>query len=193
MDIAAVVAIVAAGISLVALVAAFYQAKSAKDQVTEAREQTELQRQMHRDATEPYVWADIRPDEGHGQLLKVVVQNGGPTVAEDIRVSFDPPLRDASERDGGVFSALDGGISALAPGRWMTWSIGDPNKVITDDAPTSYSVTVDAVGSFGAIKTLRYTIDLSQWAETSGVPLGTLHEVRNAITDVTKAIKGGGV
>ncbi len=118
MDASAIVAIVAADISLAALVAAAQQARSAKDQATSAREQvaeaqsqTALQRQMHRDAAQPYVWVDVRPDDGHGQLIKVVLQNGGPTVATDIRVTFTPPL----------WTAAAGPVST-SPG----WTMGSP-------------------------------------------------------------------
>lgn len=196
LDGSAVVAIVAAAISLAAFLASVHQAKSARqqaqsagDQVTEAREQTALQRQMHRDAAQPYVWLDIRPDDGHGQLIKVVLENGGPTVATNIRVTIDPPLPDMSSRTGAHFSGLDAGVSALAPGRSMRWSLGTGAQLFSDPANVrAHQVTIDARGPFGPAETVRYTIDLGQWSETSGVPPGTLHEVRNAIVDLRKTI-----
>ncbi len=73
LDASAVVALVAAAISLAALVASAHQARSARlqarsatDQVNEARAQTELQRQIQRDAAQPYIWVDVRPDDGRG-------------------------------------------------------------------------------------------------------------------------------
>ncbi|MGY1751561.1 hypothetical protein [Blastococcus sp. SYSU D01042] len=189
MDASAIVAVVAAGISLAALGASIYQARSARDQVAESRAQTELQRQMHRDAAQPYVWADVVPDEGQGQLLKVIVENSGSTVARDVRVRFDPPLTDQLRRDREHFTGLDGGISALTPGRRMTWPLGVAHKLMADEIGGAHTVVVDAVGPFGPVEQLRYTIDLSQWREGSAVPPGTLHEVRNAITDVAKALK----
>jgi hypothetical protein len=189
MDASAIVAVMAAGISLAALVAAIYQARSARAQVSESRAQTDLQRQMHRDAAQPYVWADVRPDEGHGQLLKVIVENSGPTVARDVRVTFDPPLMDLHRRDRDYFTGLEDGISALTPGRRMSWNLGVTFELMTEELAIAHEVTVDAVGPFGPVEQLRYTIDLSQWRENSAVPPGSLHEVRNAIADIAKTLK----
>ncbi|TFV66083.1 UNVERIFIED_ORG: hypothetical protein E4P37_07890 [Bacillus sp. AZ43] len=189
MDASAIVAVVAAGISLAALAAAIYQAKSARDQVTEARAQTDLQRQMHRDAAQPYVWADVRPDDGHGQLLRVIVENGGPTVARDVRISFNPPLPEVHRRDRTQFMGLENGISALTPGRRIMWTLGVSFELMSPGLAGAHEVTVDAVGPFGPLEQLRYTIDLSQWRESAAQPPGTLHEVRNAIVDVAKALK----
>lgn len=162
LDASAVVAIVAAAISLAAFLASVHQARSARlqaqgasDQVTEAREQTALQRQMHRDAAQPYVWLDIRPDDGHGQLIKVVLENGGPTVATNIRVAIDPPLPDTS-RPGSHFSALDAGVSALAPGRSMRWNLGTGPQLFSDPANVrAHRVSIDANGPFGPAETVR--------------------------------------
>lgn len=189
MDAAAIVAVVAAGISLAALAAAVYQAKSAGDQVEEARAQTALQRQMHRDAAQPFVWVDVRPDEGHGQMLKVIVENSGPTVARDVRVTFHPPLTDLHRRDRDHFTGLESGISALTPGRRMSWALGVSFEMLTEELARAHQVTVDAVGPFGPVEQLRYTLDLRQWREGSAVPPGSLHEVRNAIADIGKSLK----
>lgn len=145
----------AAGISLAALGASIYQARSARDQVAESRAQTDLQRQIHRDAAQPYVWADVRPDEGHGQLLKVVVENSGPTVARNVRVSFDPPLVDLHRRDRVLFTGLESGISALTPGRRMSWTLGVSFEMMTEELAGAHEVTVDAVGPFGPVEQLR--------------------------------------
>jgi hypothetical protein len=190
MDASAIVAVVAAGISLAALGASIFQARSARAQVDESRAQTALQRQMHQDATQPYVWADVRPDDGHGQLVKVVVHNAGPTVATSIRIAFDPPLPDGiPHRPGSTFTALDSGISALAPGRSMSWNLGVGHELLASEVARAYQVTVDAMGPFGPVPQLRYTIDLREWSKTAGQPPGTLHEVRNAIADVAKELK----
>ncbi|MGY1855473.1 hypothetical protein [Modestobacter sp. SYSU DS0290] len=189
MDASAVVAVVAAGISLAALAAAIYQARSARDQVAESRAQTDLQRRMHRDAAQPYVWADVRPDLGHGQLIQVIVENSGPTVARDVRVSFDPPLVDVHRKNRVFFTGLDSGISALTPGRRMTWNLGVSFEVMSEGIVGAHQVTVDAVGPFGPVEQLRYTLDLRQWREGSAAPPGSLHEIRNAIVDIGKSLK----
>ena len=82
-------------------------------------------------------------------------------------------------------------MSALAPGRWMMWNLGVGHQVLHRDVVQAYEVTVDAVGPYGPIDQLRYTIDLSQWTLTAAQPPGSLHEVRNAVVDIAKAIKDG--
>lgn len=82
-----------------AAVATARQARSAREQteiqreqVEAAREQTRLQRELSHEASQPYVWADIQPDMKQGTVLDLVIGNSGPTVATDIKVTFEPPL-----------------------------------------------------------------------------------------------------
>ncbi len=114
MNAEAIVAIVAVVVSLVSVYFAFGQAKSAKqsaassrdqaaaardavaaarEQVAAAHRQVELQEQMWRDQSQPYVVADVRPDPGQGHLLQVVLENRGSTIARHVNVIFDPPLQ----------------------------------------------------------------------------------------------------
>jgi hypothetical protein len=69
------------------------QSDSAKRQADAAIRQTELQEQIHRDSSQPHLSADFTLDAAQGSLLRLVVRNEGPTVAEDVRIVFDPPIR----------------------------------------------------------------------------------------------------
>lgn len=122
--------------------------------------------------------------------MKVVLENGGPTVATDLRVTFTPPLPDGTtSHPGDVFTALDAGVSSLAPGRSMHWTIGVGHRLLQGATARTYEVTVDAIGPFGPTEQLRYTINLSEWKQTLAVPPGTLHEVRRAIVDLNTTLK----
>jgi hypothetical protein len=79
-DAAAVVAIVAAVIAAAAALATFQQA-------TSARQQTELQRQMRVDSTQSYVFVDFRMDKAQAALVSVHLENRGPTVATNVRLT----------------------------------------------------------------------------------------------------------
>ena len=102
MSVEVVVAVIAVGVSVVNVLFAFRQARSAKqsamsarvqaaaardavaaarEQVAAARRQNELQEQMWRDQAQPHVVADVRPDPGHGPLLQVVPEDRGSTIA----------------------------------------------------------------------------------------------------------------
>jgi hypothetical protein len=103
---------------------------------------------------------------------------------------FTPQLPDGiPHRPGEVFTALDTGISTLAPGRGMSWNLGVSHELLAAEVARDYEVTVDAHGPYGPIPKLRYRIDLRQWSKTAGQPPGSLHEVRNAIAEVAKALK----
>jgi len=84
---------------------------------------------------------------------------------------------------------LDGEISALAPGRGMSWNLGVGHELLASEVARAYLVTVDATGPLGPVPQLRYTIDLRDWAKTAGQPPGSPHEVRNAIVDVARTLK----
>ncbi|NHB83640.1 hypothetical protein G7085_00115 [Tessaracoccus sp. HDW20] len=71
--------------------AARAQTEIQREQVNAAREQTILQRELAEAASQPYAWADIQPDTQQGSMLQVVVGNSGPTMARNVRVTFDPP------------------------------------------------------------------------------------------------------
>lgn len=69
--------------------------ESAERAAGASERQTVIQEALSRRSAEPYVWADLRPDDRKGGLLVLVVGNSGPTVATDVVVWFQPPLHDA--------------------------------------------------------------------------------------------------
>ena len=153
---AAAVAGAAAGIALhfsrQSAVAATRSARAAEQQTEIARraeraaaraaraaeEQSEIQRQIRIDAAQPYVWADLQPDDAQGSLIRLVVGNSGPTIATNVRIEVDPPLQaveDMEERAEAALRALGAGLQSLAPGRVHAWSLGMAWDLIRDDGP----------------------------------------------------------
>jgi hypothetical protein len=103
-------------------VAAFYagsQAISTANQARSAEQQLELANQVRRDQAQPYVFVDIRP-ETNGFLMMLIVENTGPTIAHDVRVTFQPPLRSVSFPEVSQLRFIQEGINALPPGRRVT-------------------------------------------------------------------------
>lgn len=167
-----------------------YTARSANA----ARRQTAIQRQVREDAAQPYVWADVRPSEEHAQLFLLVVGNSGPTVATDVRVSIDKPLVSLPPEKGGqVATALSRGISALAPGRTMTWNLGVTHEVLSaaKDDDLAYTFRIEATGPFGALQPIEYTVDLETIRFGFGGPPGTLNGIAVAIKKLTAEISKG--
>lgn len=168
---------------VIAFVALFFTGLAAKA----AWDQTAIQRQLRREAAEPYVWADVRADPHTGTLLNLVIGNSGPTVATNVRVKVTPPLAavggraDKIER---VQARLSAGFESLAPGKVLPWSLGPAPDLINEDGDHAHTFTIDADGPFGPIPTLTYVVDMDDWREHVDRPDGSLHLVRDAIREV---------
>ena len=176
--------------------AARVQAKAAEDQtaiqreqVAAAREQTRLQRELAREALQPYVWADLQPDMQQGTVLHVVVGNSGPTMAQNVRVTFNPPLPATGQHGtkiAKVQEILASGLRSLAPGREIRWTLGAGYELLAKEDPQVCTVRVEAEGPNGPLPPLEAAIDPSQWRQARDAPDGSLHHVRGAIKDLTK-------
>ncbi|MES9558797.1 MULTISPECIES: hypothetical protein [unclassified Streptomyces] len=75
-------------VAVVAAVIAVWQAAIAR---RSAAQQLALAERIHREQNEPYVIVDIQPERNDGSLL-LVIENAGPTVARNVRISCNPPL-----------------------------------------------------------------------------------------------------
>lgn len=173
--------------------AAHDQTNIQREQVAAAREQTELQRDLAREALQPYVWADIQPDMQQGTVLQVVVGNTGPTVARNVRVTFDPPLpagQQQSDKVENVQRVLTDGIRSLAPNRVIRWSLGAGYEVLSSEVPQVRAVRVEGDGPHGPLPVLEMQIDISEWRQARDAPDGSLHHVRGAINDLAKTVGG---
>jgi hypothetical protein len=168
-------------------------ARATEAQAGAVTEQTELQRQMHRDAAQPYVWVDIRPDSKQPDLLILVVGNSGHTVAKNVRATFDPSLtslktgaqRRAAES---ASRALREGIPSLSPGRQIVWVLGSGHEVLGTETVLRFTITVDADGPSDRLPQLRYEVDIHAYRESHDAPDGSLHLVRKAIEQVATVI-----
>jgi hypothetical protein len=186
----AITAIVAAGIALVALYFSWRTTQSARESARAAKEQSEIQRQLRIDAAQPYVWADIRPDEMTGTLINLVVGNSGPTIATNVRVLITPSLPTIEQTREKALAAqriLENGLSSLPPGRQYKWLLGQGFNLINGTAQ-EYSITIDFDGPFGSVPSLTYKIDLAELRHSLDRPIGSIHLLTNAVKDLTKAL-----
>lgn len=171
--------------------AARAQTEIQREQVNAAREQTRLQRELAEAASQPYVWADIQPDKQQGSMLQVVVGNSGPTMARNVRVTFDPPLPAGPQHVAPIRKVeltLAAGLKSLAPHRVIRWSLGVGHELLASEAPQLCTVLVEGDGPHGPLPVLATEIDISQWREARDAPDGSLHHVRGAIKDLVKAV-----
>lgn len=161
----------------------------ARGAVLESQHQTRLQREVAEQSAQPYVWADVRGSDHTGFLIELVVGNSGPTVATDVQISFDPPLpvsRQNGERDASTDTALtrlEEGLSSLAPGRVLRWTLGTGPDILSSVQSQQYRVSVNGSGPFGPLPALSYVLNLSDWRESADRPDGSLHLLTKAVKD----------
>lgn len=137
------------------------------------------------------MWVDIRPDEAVGTLVNLIVGNSGPTVATNIRVSIDPPLRpieQMKERIDDATNRLASGLPSLAPGRTLSWIMGQGFNLISDEERQLHRLTITADGPFGPMEPNSYVIDLADLRGVTNRPTGSLHEVTKAIDKMSAAL-----
>lgn len=166
------------------------QAESAKRQAEAAVRQTELQERVHHDSKQPYIWADFRPDLTQGSLIRLVVRNEGPTVAEDVRVVFDPPLQGVGiTRDlTSVHHQLANGLRSLPPGREMIWNFAMGHKLFEagSEVPRQYRVTITGRGPYGEMQPAEYELDLDDMSAMAAPAYGSLKGITDAINKLER-------
>ncbi|MEW6874444.1 hypothetical protein [Trueperella pyogenes] len=193
MDPNTIASIVAATAAWAAAIAALVALKPAQRAAKAAEAQTELQRDLMHQAAQPYVWADIQPDNQQGTMLHLVLGNAGPTVARNVRVVIDPPIpADPNHAESSVVAQrrLREGVLSLAPGRTIRWSLGKGFDLLKDaDDKTVYRIRVTAEGPYGEVEPVETEVRLSDWREARDAPDGSLHHIRKEIENLTKVVK----
>ncbi|MEU6626105.1 hypothetical protein ABZ926_35825 [Streptomyces litmocidini] len=151
---------------IVAVVAAFIALWQASIARKTANSQLALQERIHREQNEPYVIVDIQPDPRHGALT-LVIENTGPTVARDVRISCDPPLESGWEAGPGepdltqaMQDVLGRSIPILPPRRRLTFLFDNNKRFHNPHLPRVYTFMVNANGPAGKVETAQYTVDL---------------------------------
>lgn len=189
MDASAIVAAIAAAITLAALY-------FTRRQVKTAEEQTAIQRGgMYKDAAQPYVWADIRPHAQHASFMMLILKNEGPTVATDVSLKINPglPSEWARNEDHEKFASMRC-FDSLPPGRMMQWNLGLPQDLLpSPDTPGNgdgrFKISISFRGPNGTKTTLSYSINLSEYRwvakTTPGTPPMT---IAKSVDDATKTL-----
>lgn len=168
------------------------QVAAADQQFRAALDQQREQQHQWEQLQQPNVWADLRPDDGQGGLLMLYVANSGPTLARNVRVTFDPPLIPEPRRSDTLVKAqevLARGISSLAPGYRYAWSLGGAGVTIPLGPPDGYLVKLDAIGPFGPVPTIEYELNPLDFYQNLTTPPGTLHSVAVAIREATAQLQ----
>ncbi len=188
------VSIAAAAIALVAMIysvksthAAQKAARSGERSADAAERQTEIQLQLRKDTAQPYVWVDVRPDDVSDVLLNLVIGNSGPTIAQNVRATIDPPLEAIDllkDRAETAQDLLARGINSLPPGRTLVWPLGQGFNILDGNGPKRQTVTVTADGPFGPVPPLTYVLDLMDYKGHMHRPAGSVYLLTRAVENI---------
>ena len=177
-----------AAVSILSLLVAGFSLIYARRSANASREQTKQQKQAANDAAQPMLWVDIRGDDRQDQALVLLLGNSGPSIARNVKVTFDP-APPATLDIKPILELLNQGIASLPPGRTMQWALGAPHNAVDWDAHKAYRVRINAEGPFGAIEPLEYVISVDDLDGSRAAPPGNLHAVAAELHEMTKATK----
>jgi hypothetical protein len=177
-----------AAVSILSLLVAGFSLIYVRRSAKASREQTKQQKQAAKDAAQPMVWVDIRGDDGQGQALVLLLGNSGPSIACNVKVTFDPAPPSTLDIKP-ILEILKQGIASVPPGRTMQWVLGAPHNAVDSDADNAYRVRIEAEGPFGLIEPLEYVISVDDLGGSRAAPPGNLHAVAAELREMTKATK----
>lgn len=153
---------IAIGAVLVATVAAIISAWQAHIARSSAAGQLALAERVHRESNEPYVIVDVQPREPWSFLFVIVIENVGPTVARNVRITATPELESSLGADVSteLREALARTIPIIPPGRRLVY-LFDTNGRWEAGLPMVFEFAVEATGPYGPMETTRYLVDLN--------------------------------
>ena len=166
--------------AIIALAAAGFAAA----QVLEARRARE-------DRTRPFVVVDIVPSKTSPLLLLLVVENIGQTLARDVKLKFDPPLRTTFEQRAIEDSSLvTEGILSMPPGRRIEGLFDQGPARSESDLPMRYDVTVELRDARGREQeALQYVLDLGPIFGLTFTQELSIHHAAKALQNIDKRTK----
>jgi hypothetical protein len=159
LDVGDWIALIAVVVAMVAALISAWQAHIAR---TSAAGQLALAERVYRESNEPYVIVDVQPREPWSFIFVIVIENVGPTVARNVRITVSPELEssEGNEISFELREALARTIPMMPPGRRLEFMF-DTNKRWQSELPMIFEFSVDATGPFGPVETSQYTVDLN--------------------------------
>jgi hypothetical protein len=141
----------------------------------------------------PYVVVSLQLDASSPQLILLVVENLGHTVAHDVKITIDPPLRTTfDDGRGNDWGPLSEGIPTLVPGQRMTHFVESAlQRASRPDLPSRSVATVTCRSDFGKPDGLNesFILDFDVWKNTHYVRRRTIHDVGESLDTIAKRLK----
>jgi hypothetical protein len=195
------------GVAIFAACYAARQVREARAQVDEARKAREFQadramreseeqakrdQQLREDQARPFVVVDFDASPVWGNIINLVFENVGRTLAKNVRFSFDPPLVSSQGGEGYDFESsvlLTQGIPAMPPGKRFEALFDLSHDRLKANLPMTYTVKVDSQDAYGRNQdTLEYILDLNFRYGIKRVESKTIHDVAKSLHAIERNI-----
>lgn len=179
-------------VAVLATVPAYVSLRFTRAAAEAARDQTELQRDIAREARLPQVWADVRPHPQSPSILCLFVGNSGPTAARDVRVAVVPAILPGRQpfRCTEAQEAAANGIAALPPGRVYEWILGVGHELLNAPGQVSeHEIRVEARAPGDTELTDSFTVRLDDLRLTRLGGTGTLKDVTRSIDKLREELE----
>ena len=149
-------------------------------------------RNLREAEAQPFVTVDVEPSVVSRHLFNLIISNTGKTLARDVSIKFDPPLRSTLDSTGfslADFKALASGIPALPPGRKYQVLLDSAIERFHSDLPDTYTVTVDFRDRNGKkAYSLTYQLDLAIYRSALYVQEQGIHHIADEMKDLNKKL-----
>jgi hypothetical protein len=154
-------------------------------QVREARKTREQQ-------ARPFVVVDVQPSRVWGNILNLVVENVGTTVAHDVHITFSPAVETSRKGYDLAGSALlSDGIPTLPPRRRIEVLFDVSHERKKTSLPTRYDVVVTFRDArHRAQEPLRYVIDFAYLYGLQRIEELGMHHAAKALRGLDRTLAG---
>jgi hypothetical protein len=168
---------VTAAVAVLAAIVAYFQVREA--------------RRLREEQARPFVVVDFESSPAWSNLINLVIKNVSNTLATDVRMEFDPPLK-SSDASNQLPSSLliREGIPTLPPGRRIHVFFDATHERIKTDLPLRYDVTVSFKDYRGRQQErLLYRLDLEPLYDVNYITEYGVHHAAKALREIEKLLK----
>ncbi len=146
-------------------------------------------RVLREEQNRPFVVVDVQSDPGSLVYLEVV--NMGTSLARDVRIKINPPLKSAIDIPVGKLKMLNEGIATLAPGKkYRTFFDQGFRRNEDSDLPMNYVATVTYTDEKGKrpFKEMM-NLDLDLYMDMTEVTRHGEHEIHERLKEIREIFK----
>lgn len=166
-------------IASVAALVAFHQVREA--------------RKLREEQAQPFVVVDFELSPVSGNIINLVVENVGKTLARDVKLAFTPRLEStqvSGDYDLKNTTLLKDGIPTMPPGKRIVALFDVSHQRFSSGLPLSYTVKVEFRDSRRRKQEpLEYVLDLSFYYGLMSVNEYGLHHAAKALREIESTLK----